>query len=161
MKWTKKTTPNASCDLRPGFWEKHRLEDLNPAEWEALCDGCGKCCLRKLEDADTGEVFYTNVVCRLLDTASCRCGQYALRKQLVADCVSLTPLNIENVAYWLPHSCAYRLLFLGEKLYPWHPLISGDPNSVHAADVSVSSKVLSEDEVDEDDLEDYIIEGMA
>ncbi len=109
----------------------------DPAEWEALCDGCGKCCLNKLEDADTGEVEFTRVACRLFDGETCRCGHYAIRKQFVPECVVLTPENIEHNAYWMPRTCAYRLLYEGKPLYDWHPLISGRPASVHEAGVSV------------------------
>jgi uncharacterized cysteine cluster protein YcgN (CxxCxxCC family) len=136
---------------------------MSPPEWEALCDGCGKCCLLKLEDADTAEVAFTRVSCRLLDTDSCRCGQYELRKQFVPDCVVLTPENIDTVAYWMPATCAYKLLFDGRPLYPWHPLISGRSASVHEAGISVSGWAIPEFEVSEDELEDYLIdpEGEA
>ncbi|RMD46563.1 MAG: YcgN family cysteine cluster protein, partial [Alphaproteobacteria bacterium] len=116
--------------MRPRFWELP-LEQLTPDEWEALCDGCGLCCLHKLEDADTGEIVWTRVGCRLLDPETCRCGNYALRKTLVPDCVVLTRRNIAEIAYWMPPSCAYRLRHEGRPLPSWHPLVSGDPGSVH------------------------------
>ncbi len=150
----------ADSALRPRFWERP-LDQLNPDEWEALCDGCGRCCLLKLEDADTGEVEYTRVSCRLLDPETCRCGNYALRKQLVPDCVVLTPANLERIAYWMPATCAYRLRFLGRPLPPWHPLVSGRADSVERAGVSVRNRVVPEWEVDEDDLEDYLIADSA
>lgn len=146
--------------LRPKFWETQPLEDMTKPEWEALCDGCGRCCLLKLEDADTQEVEFTNVACRLFDGQTSRCGQYALRKQLVKDCVVLTPENIERIAYWMPATCAYRLLFEGKPLYDWHPLVSGDLDSTRDAGMSMHDKVLAEYEIDEDDLENYIIKGM-
>lgn len=146
--------------LRPKFWLEP-LETLSKPEWEALCDGCGRCCLLKLEDEDSGEIAFTNVSCRLFDAASCTCGQYALRKQMVAGCVVLTPENIERHAYWMPKTCAYRLRFEGNGLPDWHPLVSGDADSVHAASISMRGKVVPEYEVDEDDLEDYLIEGIV
>jgi len=148
-------------DIRPNFWKNLPLEDLSRPEWEALCDGCGKCCLLKLEDEDTGQIAYTNVSCRLFDDATCTCGQYALRKQMVAGCVVLTPENIERHAYWMPATCAYRLRFDGKPLYDWHPLNSGTPDSVAAAGISVQGRVVAEFDVDEDDLEDYLIEGIV
>ena len=143
--------------LRPKFWERFPLHRLTPAEWEALCDGCGRCCLNKLEDPDTGEVAHTRIACRLLDGESCRCGNYAIRKQLVPECVVLTPKNIGEIAYWMPATCAYRVLHEGGRLEPWHPLVSGDPESVHAAGISVRGWTVPEFEVPEEDWEDHII----
>ncbi|PKP83750.1 MAG: YcgN family cysteine cluster protein, partial [Alphaproteobacteria bacterium HGW-Alphaproteobacteria-2] len=128
------------------------------AEWEALCDGCGRCCLLKLEDADTAEVAFTHVGCRLLDSDTCRCGNYAIRKQLVPDCVVLTPQNIAEIAYWMPETCAYRILWQGEELPRWHPLVSGDPESVRRAGISMAGRVVPEWEVAEEDLEDHLLE---
>jgi len=147
--------------LRKKFWERFPLEDLTPDEWEALCDNCGRCCLRKLEDADTGEVEYTNVVCRLFDADNCTCGQYALRKQLVPDCVILTPENLERIAYWMPATCAYRLLHEGRPLFDWHPLVSGRPESVREAGISMHDRVVHEFEVEEEDLEHYIVQELG
>ncbi len=144
--------------LRDRFWEKVPLKNMSPREWEALCDGCGKCCLNKLEDPDTGEVALTRVACRLLDNETCRCGQYDIRKQLVPECIVMTPSNIAKHAYWMPRTCAYRLLWEGKTLYDWHPLISGTPQSVHDAGVSVQGWTVPEFEIHEDDWEDYIIE---
>lgn len=144
--------------LRENFWETVPLAKMTEEEWEALCDGCGKCCLNKIEDADTGEVYLTRVACRLLDDHSCQCGQYQIRKKLVPECIQLTPRNIENHAYWMPTTCAYRLLWQGRKLPEWHPLLTGDPESVHAAGVSIRDRTVPEFEVDEDDWEDHIIE---
>lgn len=148
-------------ELRKKFWERFPLEDLTPVEWEALCDNCGRCCLRKLEDADTGEVEYTNVVCRLFDAENCTCGQYALRKQLVPDCVILTPENLERIAYWMPATCAYRLLHEGQPLFDWHPLVSGRPESVREAGISMHNRVVHEFEVEEEDLEHYIVQELG
>ncbi|MBU0645119.1 MAG: YcgN family cysteine cluster protein [Alphaproteobacteria bacterium] len=143
---------------RPRFWETVPLKKMTPEEWEALCDSCGKCCLNKIEDADTGEVFLTRVACRLLDDQSCQCGQYQIRKNLVPECIQLSPETIETHAYWMPVTCAYRLLWQGRELPDWHPLLTGDPESVHAAGVSVRGRTVPEFEVDEDEWEDYIIE---
>ena len=133
------------------------MEHLSKAEWEALCDGCGKCCLNKLED-DDGTVELTRVACRLLDDETCLCTQYPIRHQFVPECIVLTPSSIENHMYWLPQTCAYRLIYEGKPLEPWHPLISGDPNSVHEAGMSMIGRTVSEAEIDEDDWEDHIIE---
>jgi uncharacterized cysteine cluster protein YcgN (CxxCxxCC family) len=146
--------------LRRRFWTRFALDQLTQPEWEALCDGCGRCCLEKLEDADTGALFYTRVSCRLLDPETCRCGNYAIRKQLVPDCVVLTRRDLPDAARWLPSTCAYRLLHEGRPLYPWHPLISGDPDSVHAAGISVRGRVVPEYEVAEEDWEDYPLEEV-
>jgi len=145
--------------LRPEFW-KRPLGTLTQPEWEALCDGCGKCCLNKLEDAETGEVFFTRVACRLLDDQSCRCGQYENRKTFVPECVVLTPKTLKDIAYWMPSTCAYRLLAEGKPLPDWHPLLTGDPESVHAAGMSVRGWTVPEFEVSEDDWEDHIIEDL-
>jgi uncharacterized cysteine cluster protein YcgN (CxxCxxCC family) len=152
------TDPIKRDGLRPRFWEKYPIDRLTQAEWEALCDGCGKCCLNKLEDEETGEVALTRVACRLLDDSTCRCGQYATRHQFVPECIVLSPKNMDKNVYWMPETCAYKLLWQGKKLYDWHPLISGDPQSVHDAGVSVQGITIPEFEVPEDDWEDYIIE---
>jgi uncharacterized cysteine cluster protein YcgN (CxxCxxCC family) len=142
-------------DARGAFWEKP-LDQLTRVEWEQLCDGCGRCCLVKLEDEDTGTIHHAAVACRLLDQHSCRCGDYAGRKKIVPDCVRLTLKKLETIR-WLPPTCAYLLRFQGKPLPPWHPLISGDPDSVHKAGVSVRDRVeASETEVEEDDMPDFI-----
>jgi hypothetical protein len=143
--------------LRERFWERIPLHRMTRAEWEALCDGCGKCCLNKLEYDDTGEVAFTRVACRLLDGQTCRCTNYADRRKYVPDCVQLTAARLPKVAYWLPRTCAYKLLHEGKPLYPWHPLISGDPESVHTAGMSVRGWTVSELTVSEDDWEDHLI----
>jgi hypothetical protein len=144
--------------LAPRFWERKRLDRMSRAEWEALCDGCGKCCLNKLEDDDTGEVALTRVACRLLDDATCRCAQYEIRHQFVPDCIVLDANNIKDNLYWMPETCAYKLLYTGQPLYAWHPLISGTPESVHAAGVSMKDRTVSEFDVADEDWEDHIIE---
>lgn len=144
--------------LRERFWETKPMTKLNPQEWEALCDGCGKCCLNKLEDEDTGEVAMTRVACRLLDDQTCLCAKYPIRHQFVPECIVLTPKTILKNLYWLPQTCAYRLVHEGRPLYSWHPLISGDPQTVHDAGVSVQGLTIPEFEVAEEDWEDHIIE---
>ncbi len=139
------------------FWETKPMDKLNQREWEALCDGCGKCCLNKLED-DEGTVAMTRVACRLLDDQSCLCGNYAIRHKFVPECIVLTPKTIAENLYWLPQTCGYRLIHEGRPLFDWHPLISGDPESVHRAGVSVRGMTVPEFEIDEDDWEDHIIE---
>ena len=141
-------------DRRP-FWERKRLEEMRRDEWEALCDGCGKCCLHKLEDEDSGQVLYTQVACRLLDARTCRCSHYQDRQRHVADCLTLTPRRI-NQFKWLPRSCAYRRLAEGRGLAWWHPLISGDPETVHRAGVSVRGRFVPEWKVNLTELENYL-----
>ncbi len=116
---------------------------MTRAEWESLCDGCGKCCLHKLEDVDTGAIAFTKVACRMLDCESGRCRDYANRKQHVPDCVRLTPARVRKID-WLPKSCAYRLIDEGKDLYWWHPLVSGDPETVHEAGISVRGRAVNE-----------------
>ncbi len=144
--------------LRSRYWEKVPMAKMNKAEWEALCDGCGKCCLNKLEDEDTGEVALTRVACRLLDDATCLCSQYPIRHQFVPECIVLTPKTIQDNLYWLPQTCAYRLVTEGQPLFDWHPLISGNPETVHLSGVSMQYRTVSEFDVADDDWEDHIIE---
>jgi uncharacterized cysteine cluster protein YcgN (CxxCxxCC family) len=139
------------------FWKAKRLEELSLAEWESLCDGCGKCCLLKLEYEDTGEIDRTNVACRLLDPATCRCRDYANRRALVEDCIHLTPDMIHNLS-WLPATCAYRLIGEGHDLPWWHPLVSGDAETVHLAGISVRCRVISEDEAGP--LEQHVVDWL-
>lgn len=144
--------------LRTRFWETTAPNRMTQKEWEALCDGCGKCCLNKLEDEDTGAIALTRVACRLLDDATCRCGQYDIRHQFVPECIVLSPKNLEKHLYWMPETCAYRLVHEGRPLYAWHPLISGTAQSVHDAGVSTQGITIPEFEISEDDWEDYLIE---
>lgn len=144
--------------LRTRFWETTPLNRMTRPEWEALCDGCGKCCLNKIEDEDSGEVALTRVACRLFDDTTCRCAQYPIRHQFVPECISLDANTLETHLYWMPETCAYKLLWQGKPLYDWHPLISGTAESVHEAGVSMRHRTVPEFEVGEDDWEDHIIE---
>lgn len=144
--------------LRPTFWENYALDALSQAEWEALCDGCGRCCLNKLEDEDTGKVVITKVACKLLDDHTCQCRSYPTRRDYVPECLQLSPDTIGDYAYWLPKTCAYLRLYQGKPLPNWHPLISGDPETVHRAGISVRGVTISEEDVNENDWEDYILE---
>ncbi|ACV75688.1 MAG: YcgN family cysteine cluster protein [Zymomonas mobilis] len=137
------------------FWEKIPLDAMKREEWEALCDGCGKCCLFKLEDEDTGDVVYTNVACRLLDRASGQCCNYKHRKKYVPDCVRLEVSLLGKIP-WLPESCAYRLLYEGQPLPEWHYLLCGDRDAVHRVGESVQGWTVSEDQAG--DLENHLVE---
>ncbi len=137
------------------FWRCKTLRRMTPEEWESLCDGCAKCCLHKLEDIDSGEISYTDVACRLLDLGTCRCIDYAKRHRLVPDCIVLTPDLVDDLG-WLPSTCAYRLVSEGRDLPWWHPLVSGDPDTMHRAGASVRGRVVSERRAG--DLEDHIVD---
>lgn len=138
------------------FWDVKTLDELTPNEWEQLCDGCGKCCLHKLEDEQTGELYFTRVACQLFDATTCRCQDYIARKQRVPECVVLTPKDTDVYA-WLPETCAYRLRAFGQPLASWHPLVSGRADSVHEAGVSVRGKTLPEQQVTPEELEEHIV----
>ncbi|MQM37014.1 hypothetical protein KBTX_01003 [wastewater metagenome] len=141
------------------FWERKRLDELSAPEWEALCDGCGKCCVHKLEDED-GDYHFTELACRLLDTRTALCSDYAHRHRHVPDCITLTPERVERFG-WLPKSCAYRRVAEGRGLAWWHPLVSGDPETVHRAGMSVRGRVVGEQAVAPPyDLEDFIVEDL-
>jgi uncharacterized cysteine cluster protein YcgN (CxxCxxCC family) len=139
------------------FWKTKSLEEMTSEEWELLCDGCARCCLHKVEYRDTGEVVYTKVACRLLDTWLCRCTSYKDRQDLISTCLVMTPRKAAELD-WLPLTCAYRRLALGMDLEWWHPLVSGNPNTVHQAGISVRGIVIPEEIVPPDQLEDHIIQ---
>ncbi len=139
------------------YWESKRLEEMTPKEWDSICDGCGKCCLCKLQDDETGEIFYTNVACKLLDIATCRCTSYKKRKELIPGCAILSPKNIK-VFRWLPQTCAYRLLSQGKELFRWHHLISGSSGMVHKLGVSIKNKVVSETHIHPDQIPEHIVD---
>jgi uncharacterized cysteine cluster protein YcgN (CxxCxxCC family) len=142
--------------MRERFWERHTLAELSSEEWEALCDGCGRCCLVKLEDEDSGEIAFTRVACRQLDLEKVQCRDYANRQQRVPDCVRLTPDVVGRIS-WLPKSCAYRRVHEGRGLADWHPLVSGTRDSLLRAGISVAGRVLPESAVPEEDLFDHVV----
>ncbi len=144
------------ADKKP-FWQEKTLSQMSFPEWESLCDGCARCCLHKLEDEDSGEIFFTRVACRLLDIETCRCTRYADRCRLVTDCLDLRSGFTQF--HWLPSSCAYRLLAEGKDLPAWHPLISGDPGTVRGAGMMVNLFAISEDQAE--DPAEYVIEWLA
>jgi len=139
------------------FWKTKKLTEMTTEEWESLCDGCGKCCLHKLEDEDTGKMVFTNVVCKLINLNTCRCTRYPERTQLVPECLDLKQLNFAQYN-WLPSTCAYRLLSEGKDLPAWHPLLSGSTASVKRAGVSISSYAIKESLAK--NLEDHVIEWL-
>ncbi len=139
------------------FWKRKSLAEMTTAEWESLCDGCGKCCLVKLTDEDTGEIYHTDVACYLLDTGSCKCSRYKDRRKLVPDCIKVTPDNIATLNF-MPSSCAYRLLAEGGDLPDWHPLVFGKRNGPYRPGMSARYRCISEEEVDEEDLPRHIVD---
>ena len=142
-------------DHKDRFWETTPLAEMTKDQWEALCDGCGKCCVIKLEDVDDGTIYYTDIGCKLLDPNTCRCQNYPKRKKIVPDCVILTPDNLDALP-WMPSSCAYRLLHESKPLPHWHPLETGDPESTHKAGQSVAGKIFIEGDIAEDDYPSHI-----
>jgi uncharacterized protein len=144
------------AELEQPFWKVKSLEDMSAEEWESLCDGCGQCCLIKLEDEDTAEIAVTRLACRLLDLGSCRCSSYDDRQDYVSDCVKLTPASVTRLR-WLPETCAYRLIAEGRELRWWHPLVSGTPATVHEAGVSIRGAAISEAKIPEDRFPAHIV----
>lgn len=142
-------------ELTP-FWKVKSLDEMTSGEWESLCDGCARCCLNKLEDWDTGEIVWTRVACTLLDSDSCRCKDYGNRAATVPDCIQLTPSEVRTLT-WLPPTCAYRLVREGKDLYWWHPLVSGDSETVHQAGISVRGRTVPEDGMELEDYEDHVV----
>lgn len=139
------------------FWETIPFDQLNQKQWESICDGCAQCCAHKLQDEDTDEIFLTNIVCEYLDTPKCQCTVYGDRHIHVPDCIKITPQNAKELS-WIPETCGYKLLANGKPLPEWHPLMSGDQNSTEKANMSIRNKVISEADIDIDDLEDYLVE---
>lgn len=137
------------------FWEKP-LDSLNAEQWEQLCDGCGRCCLKKLVAEDSDEIFYTRIVCRYFDQQSSRCQCYSARNQKVPDCLVVKNSNI-NELNWMPETCAYKLRHQGKPLYDWHPLIAGNRIAMERAGISIRGKVLSEEYVHQHGMEEHII----
>jgi uncharacterized cysteine cluster protein YcgN (CxxCxxCC family) len=146
--------------MTTAFWKTKSLAEMTSVEWESLCDGCGRCCLIKLEEPDDGKILFTDVACKLLDCETCRCGDYQNRIQRVPDCVVLEPGTVATLSF-MPSTCAYRLLAEGKDLAWWHPLVSGDPQSVHEAGISVRRKVFTEHSVLDEELEDHIVTWPA
>ncbi len=142
------------------FWENKTLTEMTLGEWESLCDGCGQCCLHKLVNEETADVFYTRVACRLLNTETAQCQHYETRRERVSDCLDVRNMDASELA-WMPASCAYRRLSEGKTLPLWHPLLTGDPQSVLSAGMSVTDRTISEDDANLDDLETEIIEWVA
>ena len=138
------------------WWHDKTLAELTPTQWEALCDGCAKCCLHKLEDEDSGEVYYTKIRCRYLDEKTCRCTDYANRSVLVPNCIALRPGELDALD-WLPSTCAYRLRAAHQELPDWHPLVSGDVDSVHLAGVSIRGRAISDEYVHPDGYDEHIV----
>lgn len=138
------------------FWKRKTLAEMTEVEWESLCDGCGKCCLNKLQDPDDGEIVHTDVACKLLDLGTCRCSNYENRRTYVPDCISLTPESVRKLS-WLPPTCAYRLIDEGKDLYDWHPLVSGRAESVHEAGISARGRIVSERDIPETNWEEHIV----
>jgi uncharacterized cysteine cluster protein YcgN (CxxCxxCC family) len=152
-----------SNDRRPDsatpFWERKTLQEMTGVEWESLCDGCGRCCLHKLEDVDTGRIHYTDVACRLLDLTTCRCSNYPERVKHVPDCVVLSSENLEDLT-WMPRTCAYRRLAEGRGLARWHPLVSGTRESVHRAGISIRGRAVPESTIAAGDVEEHVIRWL-
>jgi len=141
------------------FWKTRKLNEMTTEEWESLCDNCGKCCLHKLEDEDTGQIVYTSVACRLIDLNNCRCTRYSERTRLVPECIELKHYNFVEL-HWLPSTCAYRLINDGNELPAWHPLMTGSSESIKDACISISSYAIKESDVFDEDLEDFVLDWL-
>ena len=151
------SNPPMNHGSKKHFWQTKSLSEMSDEEWESLCDGCARCCLNKLEDWNNGEIYWTNVACKLLDHNTCTCSDYQNRQKFMPDCIQLTQEKISQIS-WLPPTCAYRLISEGKPLYNWHPLISGNRDSVHEAGVSVRGRIIAEGNMDAEELENHIVE---
>jgi hypothetical protein len=140
------------------FWKRKSLDDMTATEWESLCDGCARCCLNKIEDIESGEIYLTKVACSLLDVGSCRCSDYPNRQQKMPDCIRITPELVRNLT-WLPRTCGYRTIQEGRDLPWWHPLVSGDPATVHTAGISIRGFARSERDVKPENIQRYLIKN--
>jgi hypothetical protein len=140
------------------FWESKKIHELSQDEWEALCDGCGKCCLQKLQDEDTEELHFTCISCQFLDTYSCQCKVYENRFEHLPECLNLTKENLQTALPWLPSTCSYKLIYEQKPLPDWHHLVTENKNTIHILNLSVRDKVISELDVDEDDWEDFVVD---
>ena len=140
------------------FWENKKLDQMTPSEWESLCDGCGRCCLNKIEETSTKKLYFTNVSCRLFNPQTCRCKDYPSRMKKVSDCIKLEPENVHNMPE-LPSTCAYKLLAQGKPLENWHPLIAKNKKLMKEKGI-LAQNTISEDDIDPDKLEDYIINPL-
>lgn len=149
-------TRDLSAEEEPPYWRRKSLQDMSRREWEALCDGCGKCCMLKLEDEDTDEIYLTRLACKLLDIGRCRCTDYSNRHEKVPDCLALTPRMVRDLG-WLPATCAYRLIDEGKDLAWWHPLVSGRPETVHEAGISVRDWAMPETAARAEELHRYLV----
>ena len=150
---------SVKTEISPGkFWEDKKLNELNQAEWDALCDGCGLCCLQKLQDDETDEIFYTAVSCQYLDSDSCQCKVYPKRFEYLPECLNLNMDTFQTALPWLPPSCAYKLIYEGKSLEDWHPLISQDKNTIHLRKRSVRHFAICGTELDEDDWQEHLID---
>ena len=146
--------------MSQNFWETTDLKDMSRSQWESLCDSCGRCCLHKLEDEDTNDIYFTDVVCHFMDEQTCRCPHYENRQEFVSDCLTIYP-DWGDKFNWLPDTCAYRLLHEKKPLFDWHPLISNNPESVHLAGISVRGRTFSDKDIDEDEIELHIIDWVG
>ena len=142
--------------MKDKFWQELPLSEMTRTQWESLCDGCGRCCLHKIEDEDTNEIYFTDVACRYLDEETCQCPHYKTRQSKVPDCLTIYP-NWGKKFLWLPTTCAYRLLSENKPLFDWHPLISGDVNSVHLAGISVRGRTYRDDEIPQEEVYKHVI----
>lgn len=142
--------------MKDKFWQELSLSEMTRAQWESLCDGCGRCCLHKIEYEDTNEIYFTDVACRYLDEETCQCPHYGVRQSKVPDCLTIYP-NWGKKFLWLPTTCAYRLLSENKPLFDWHPLISGDVNSVHLAGISVRGRTYRDDEIPQEEVYKHVI----